>query len=308
MMIELASEPFLALASGVVAAGLIVHAVLVRRRAPAPVDAAEAVGTCRLMLGLVRNMQQHRGMSSAWLAGDAGFGPRMDARRRDITDLFVRLEQALESEYVRACPYPEQAAFEELRQQWQALVDGLAQRSAEDSITRHSFLIATVLDWLSGYGEARLAPLVQGSGTAAGVRSYTHRLPAVTEALGQARAIGSSVAARKGCSPVARVRLLFLIARAEALVAQSTRDPAVAGEAAVRDRARHCVAEMARVVRADMLMRAGVTVSADDYFALATQTIDAVFAWIEACGGALLQAETRAHPRAAPTSRLELGA
>jgi hypothetical protein len=41
-----------------------------------------------------------------------------------------------------------------------------------------------------------------------------------------------------------------------------------------------------------MLMSSGVVVGASEYFALATSTIDAVFAWIEACALDLAPAES----------------
>jgi hypothetical protein len=276
-------EQLLALGAAIVLAGFAAWTTLAGARTAARATPDEALATCRLLLGLLRNLQQHRGMSSAWLAGDASFETRMQDRRREVSALLGRLEQACALEQKRPCPCPSRAAVEAFRQRWNDLTRGLSGHSVEDSIARHSFLIASLLEWLSAYGEARLSPLLGAGSSAVLARNFAFRLPAVTEALGQARAIGSSVAARKGCPPVARVRLMFLVARAEALVGQAASGAAGNSERRARDSAARRVGEMARVVRSEMLMSAGVSVTADEYFALATESIDAVFAWIDAC-------------------------
>lgn len=109
------------------------------------------------------------------------------------------------------------------------------------------------------------------------VKNYTIRLPALTECLGQARALGMSVATKRGCSAVTRVRLMFLVARAEALLNQALE---AAGDGQQAEKAMLAVQEMARVIRTRMLLSSGVTVAAQDYFELASVAIDQVFAWI----------------------------
>lgn len=273
----------LALLLAAAIAGLGFWWLIAPRRTSPHAGAAEALHVCRLFLDLLRNMQQHRGMSSAWLSGDTSFGLRMQERRGEIARLLDQLATALQAEQQRPCPNPERAAFERFRNDWQELASGLSGCTVEQSIARHGALIGSLLDWLSGFGEARLA-LHAHQTRHAQVRNFTHRLPALTEALGQARAIGSSVAARKGCSPVPRVRLMFLVARAEALIEQAGAVSCDGNARNACEQARRSIAETARVVREQLLRSAGVGVSADDYFALATRGIDTVFAWIDACG------------------------
>ena len=145
-------------------------------------------------------------------------------------------------------------------------------------------MIALVLNWLAALGEARLEPLT-GDGEQIGrVGNYARRLPTLAECLGQARAIGSSVAARRACSPVARVRLMFLIGRAEALLEQAMQ---ANDGGRVTQLARAAIRDLTHTVRTCMLLSDGVSVSPENYFAVATKAIDSVVAWIEQNGSQL---------------------
>lgn len=238
----------------------------------------ETLEGCRAMLALIGHFQQHRGMSSALLSGDQSFRPRLDQKGREIEALIPRLRELAKIETAMAFPCLTSNDLSLFKFHWEELREKLAGLSVEQSIAQHSFLIAELLKWLAALGEARLEPAL---GDSALVRNYLGRLPALTECLGQARALGASVAARHACSAVARVRLMFLVARAEALLSQAADSYSGMPEA---DRAMQAVQQMARVVRTQMLLSSGITVGAEEYFQIATQAVDGVFGWIERCG------------------------
>jgi nitrate/nitrite sensing protein len=262
---------------------------LLRRRSARTIQARQtihgALHACRLLMRLLMLLQQHRGLSSGWLAGNKGFAERMLERRREIDEVLPRLAVAVREEQECTCCCVSANALRLFRFRWGEIVAGLAQASVEQNIAQHGFLIGEVLEWLSDLGEARIALLASDHVPMSLGRNFAQRLPALSEYLGQARAIGSSVAARQGCSPVARVRLLFLVARGEAILAQAweagAANPAERGAA---DSARRAVGEMTAMVRTQMLLSSGVAVSSDRFFQVATRAIDAVFAWIDACG------------------------
>lgn len=247
-----------------------------RRQQRGEAVSPDALRICDALLRLAANLQQHRGLSSGWLAGDRGFEARMMARRVDIDAQLAELHPlvARESGHARPCLTSNDLAL--FRHQWRVLADSLAGGTVEQNIARHTQLIARALDWLAAVGEARIE-LIAGRHLPAGiVRNYTHCLPALSECLGQSRAIGSSVAVKKGCSAVSRVRLMFLVSRAEFLLDQSC---AGAELDQVGQHARAAVQRLASTVRGEMLAAANVSVSADAYFAIATQAIDAVLDW-----------------------------
>ena len=183
--------------------------------------ARNAVQACTTLLALVAQIQQHRGMSTAWLAGDRSFERRLIAKRGEIDPLLAKLQQVAAEENAHSYPCFTPNDVSLWRHRWSALLGELAGSSVEKSIAAHSNLIAILLNWLNVVGEARVdlplgAVLPEGA-----VRNFSHRLPQLSETLGQARATGSGVAALGTCPAVARVRLMFLVSRAESLIDQA---------------------------------------------------------------------------------------
>lgn len=260
------------------AAVLIAVVLLVQQQRSQRLDAGRSLeinlAACRTLLALTAHFQQHRGMSSAWLAGDKGFGSKLESKAREIETLFQALRPVAVSECSKPHPCLTANDLALFRHRWGGLRDRLGQLSVEQSIAEHSQLIEQLLRWLAALGEARIEPLLAARGERALVRNYATRLPALTECLGQARAVGLSVATRRACSPVARVRLMFLIARAEAILKQAGEGGAANGQA------ERAVQHMAQLVRNRMLGASGVAVGAQEYFDDATRAVDAVFAWI----------------------------
>lgn len=244
----------------------------------------EVLETSRKLFNLVINLQQHRGMCSAWLSGDASFLPRIREKQALIDTLFPALQSDARHEGSRHAPCFNGNDFSLFIYRWRTLVEELANKQPEQSIAEHSYLIAQVLNWLAALGEARLEPLAGAGDQVGRVGNYARRLPTLAESLGQARAIGSSVAARHACSPVARVRLMFLIGRAEALLEQSIQ---ANDGGRVAQQARVAIGDLTHTVRTCMLLSDGVSVSPENYFAIATKAIDSVVAWIEQSGGQL---------------------
>jgi hypothetical protein len=239
--------------------------------------ANQALDGCANLLGLIRALQQHRGLSSGWLAGERGFEQRMLARRSEIERFIADLAGTAEAESAmpRPCFSPHDLAL--FRFQWRELAEQLPSLGIDQAIARHSALIAFGLEWLAALGEARVElTLPDRSGTRL-VRNHASRLPMLAEYLGQMRALGSEVAARRHCSPVARVRLRYLAARAEMLLKEA--------RAADRDSqtspATAAVGELLAVVRREMLDGTAIEVTADAYFADASRAIDAVYVWID---------------------------
>lgn len=272
-------------------AGVVVRR---RRRADAERTAARSLAACRELLVLIARLQQHRGMSSALLAGDRSFTAARMGKARDIDAVLPALRAAAQAESGMAHPCLTVNEFAVFEHRWGVLRDALASLSVEQSIAQHSALIAQLLQWLAALGEARVEPLFGEHGARDAARNYASRLPALTECLGQARALGLSIAARGGCSAVARVRLMFLIARAEHLLAQAAKG-AVRGRCA--DEAAAAVQAMAQMVNTRLLLRTGVDVPAQVVFEVASGAVDSVFAWASDTGAQLNRA--RQSPSAA---------
>lgn len=264
-------------------------------RAEAPSDlppgspaerARRALGDCERVLALIHALQQHRGMSVAWLSGDRGFESLLRAKRRDVGQLLQTLEPVAQKEEgydADACI--SRAELSLLASQWMDLCDTIenaAQRpDPEDSITRRSLLVARALGWLESLGLRRVGPVL-GDDQAGLLSTWVSTLPALGEHLGQARAIGSGAAARGRCTPAERLRLHFLASRAESLMHQAVVDtPRLPAALPAIER----VVRLLGVLRSDLLE--GQPPGAERYFAEATAAIDAVYAWMQGCEDAL---------------------
>lgn len=258
-------------------AGVTITIAARRRRLEEANSMDQILAACQSLLKLTNHLQQHRGMSTAWLAGDKGFILRLDRKAGEIEMAIPELRDVARNEGTKAHPCFTLNELELFQFNWTTLKEKLPALSVEQSIAQHSFLIDQLLHWLAAIGESRVEMLLGERSGRALVKNYTIRLPALTECLGQARALGMSVATKRGCSAVTRVRLMFLVARAEALLNQALE---AAGDGQQAEKAMLSVQQMARVIRTRMLLSSGVTVAAQDYFELASVAIDQVFAWI----------------------------
>lgn len=244
-------------------------------------SAQVALEMCKTMLNLMSHIQQHRGMSTAWLAGDKSFERRLSAKRAEIEPLMVQLQRDAEQENKHSYPCFTPNDITLWRHRWGVLVNELSGYPVERSIAAHSNLIATLLNWLDAIGEARVELPMGALLPAGAVRNFAHRLPHLTECLGQARATGSGVAAKGACPAVARVRLMFLVSRAESLIDQACAVDKQGAAAALKVKA------LVQMIRTQILGGPQITVNAETYFAEATSAIDAVFNWGRECGSAL---------------------
>lgn len=250
-----------------------------RREARGSGEVRQALDACELLLSLIKSMQLHRGMSSAWLAGDASFAPRMAQRQQEIGQRLAALLAVADRESAMPRPCLTRNDVTLFRHRWIELIESVPRLSTEQNIARHSQLIAIVVDWLAALGEARVQ-LACPDLTAGEVRNYADRLPALTECMGQARALGSAAAAKGVCPPVARVRLMFLAARLETLLAHAVG----ATESGQGKNAEMAVERLLVMIHGPLLGETRVGVTAATYFDTATAAIEAVYAWIEECG------------------------
>lgn len=167
----------------------------------------DGVQWCGALQNLVMHLQRHRGLSSMWLNGDRSVGPRLHAEREQANQHMHTLAQLPDSHLSAADVLP-RAQWERFCADWRALCAELEQLDAADSIARHTELISQALNWLRAIGEASLSAGPQDHGW---VSALVDQLPALSEALGQARAISM---AADGKTPV---RTIMEIAKARGM-------------------------------------------------------------------------------------------
>ncbi|MHB9118145.1 MAG: nitrate- and nitrite sensing domain-containing protein [Burkholderiales bacterium] len=232
----------------------------------------------RLVKQLLLDLQQHRGMASAYLGGDKSFAARLEQKRGAIERDLAALDEQ------RGLGLMTLPRLEGIRKDWQALRKDIAGLTMEASFLRHCELIRAVL-YLMGDVAERSQIAGTCAADAALVNALWSKLPAAAEGLGQARAMGASVAALGYCSSVARIKLRFLEERVGETMGWVGRDLARAGQfqAQVEPVSRawevshQAVREFLALLDETLINAEQPTIDAEHYFGAATQTLDSVF-------------------------------
>ncbi|MBD9360319.1 nitrate- and nitrite sensing domain-containing protein [Methylomonas fluvii] len=165
---------------------------------------------CLEITGALKNLltqiQQHRGMVSAYLNGDLSFKYKITVLQSDIDR---QLDQ-LSGQFKRS---PESLqSFVEIRDAWKQLQPSVLHLTKEASFERHCLLAGTILNLIRDIAEH--SQLHQESICPFSfIEILWHLLPDTAEAIGQARAIGTGMAAAGRCRITDRIKLGFLITR-----------------------------------------------------------------------------------------------
>lgn len=243
-------------------------------------DALLTFEYCRGLLVLMGHLQLHRGMSSAFLAGDESCASQFQLKAAQINTLLPSINHVIWGRAGQICLGMTPNDWSLFRHHWLELVDVLPTLSVEQNIARHGQLIGKIQQSLADIGKTFIEPLAIKQGVVGAASNFVHRLPLLSECLGQARAIGCCITVQQRCQPVDRVRLLFLITRAESLLEQAV---AAYGCDSVTGRCQEAIKAMVVTIRTRMLFSAGVVLRPDEFFDISTLAINLVFEWADAC-------------------------
>jgi len=156
----------------------------------------------------LQHIQQHRGMTAAYLGGAAEFHSRI-MKKRDIVD--SKLSELGEIDKQLSGHLGLQGEVATLVQRWSKIKTSSLNMSSSEAIKAHSALIAEMLALISKVADASeitLDPKLDSYYIGAALVSS---LPNMLENMGQARAVGSSVAANGHfSSPNQKTRLAVL--------------------------------------------------------------------------------------------------
>lgn len=243
----------------------------------------EGIRVNRMAKQLLLDLQQHRGMVNAFLSGDSSFKPKIEQKQSAIGQDIAALDAAHGQGLIT------EKRWEGIRSAWQALRAEAMALPAEESFRRHSELIRAVL-----YSMGDVAERSQIVGACAAdfvlVDALWNKLPAVAEGLGQARGMGSSVAAKGFCSSVTRIKLRFLeehIGETVGLVDSDLAHADIVQAAAFKrawEETHAAVHEFLALLDEKLINSERPAIDAEHYFSAGTKAMDAVFhAFDQAC-------------------------
>lgn len=236
----------------------------------------EGIRINRLAKQLLLDLQQHRGMVNAFLSGDKSFKPKIEQKQtaigQDMTALNAFRSQGLMTA----------KRWDGIVGEWQSLRTECLALPPDESIRRHSELIRAVLYSIGDIAErSQIVDMCAADFTL--VNALWNKIPAVAESLGQARAIGASVAPKGRCSGIARTKLRFLEERVREIMELVGNDLAhanLAQSAALIQTWKEAQAisqEFLLLLNEKLIDAEHPTIDADHYFKECTKVIEAVF-------------------------------
>ncbi len=158
---------------------------------------------------LIQHFPEHRGMTNTYLSGNAAFKNKLLAKREQITQdiqLIDVLDKQLGAQLGVA------AKWLEIKSTWKRLEAEAFAGQAKDIFTRHTQLIANVLELVSSVSDSSgltMDPELESFYVAS---SIVNALPQIVENLGQARGMASGLAVKTEVTNKESIKLSSLLA------------------------------------------------------------------------------------------------
>ncbi|MDK9725726.1 MAG: methyl-accepting chemotaxis protein [Sterolibacteriaceae bacterium MAG5] len=168
---------------------------------------AEMAGiqTVKPLQKLIQFAQQHRGLSSGVINGDASLADKRAAKEKDVTEVFLAVEKTLTPGLAQS---PEWTG---MKSDWEQIRSGGLALPAPENFARHTAAIRRMLDFLSRVGEESKLVLDPDLASSFITGMVIQRMPETLEPLGQLRARGTGILAKKAISEPQRVEVSRLV-------------------------------------------------------------------------------------------------
>lgn len=139
---------------------------------------------------LLRNTQQHRGITNSYLSGDASAKQRLEELQRDNNQLLSLIE-ANRTTY--SSVIEDQQQWKQITAQWNEIQKSYATYSESVSFREHTNLVNDILELIKSVGNQSGLILDTELSRYYLIATTMNELPALTEDLGQMRAKGTAI-------------------------------------------------------------------------------------------------------------------
>ncbi len=238
-------------------------------------------------------IQQHRGMTAAYLNGSSEFKSRIISKRQEVDKYFIQLQNA-DNELGDTLKL--KGSTSRLIEQWQSIKSNSMNQKTAVAIKHHSKLVADILLLMVKAADNSGITLDPNLDTSYMGASLVSILPNLMENMGQARAVGSAVAAKGEFTEKTFVRLSILVnsintlaSRLEAGLASTVNanDNIKRALGSIIDGNNKAVADMKNLLINDLLKPKKITISGDKVFNTATQAINGSYKLFDVMAPAL---------------------
>jgi methyl-accepting chemotaxis protein len=159
---------------------------------------------------LYQNIPQHRGMTNAYLNGNASFKAKILAKRNDIKADMSAID-AVDAEYGEK--FDATARWNNIKQTWTRLEARAFEGDADTIFAEHSLLVSRIYDLFEHISNKSGLILDPDIDTTFIIETMVYKLPLVTENLGQTRGFASGIAAQGVLSIDQHVKLESLTSK-----------------------------------------------------------------------------------------------
>lgn len=165
-------------------------------------------GYARSLFGLLAVVQQHRGMSSSMLGGDASLAPKVDAKAAEV---LAAIEVLKAGNAAHPDVLDQGKVLERLTSDWESIRKAMAGSSAADNFKRHSQFIAQLQNNFRNVADASGLSFDPYSDTYTLMDASITTAPPAIEYLARLRGKAASISAAKAITPEAAVDLGSLL-------------------------------------------------------------------------------------------------
>lgn len=232
---------------------------------------------------ILKDIQKHRGITSALLSGDISSKEKQLDMQAHVGAEIGAID-TIDQRFGYSLKTTEK--WRDIKKRWNELKERVPNLSAQESFDLHTVLIGDILSFIHYVAETSNLIFDPQPDTYYLVDALVLKLPTLSEDLGQARALGSGIAARKVLSDDDRITLRILYLEIKSAVDVNNRGFETAFrenpglqlklEKYVTDSV-NAINEFLKILDRELIKAERIEIEADDYFQIATKAIDAVF-------------------------------
>ncbi|MCB1906346.1 MAG: methyl-accepting chemotaxis protein [Rhodocyclaceae bacterium] len=232
-------------------------------------------------VGVLTQMQQHRGLSAGLLGGNRELEAKVDAKARAVDDAVDEFDAVLAGP---AADLGLESGWRALKQQWTALRDGGRGLGQAENFSRHTAMVEGMLTLITDLGERSSLGLDPEGASMNLITPMLHSIPEITERLGRLRGKGTGILASGSTlvsdrdAVVAQLAELSVTARAldENLRRAAEMDAADTGRLQGARREMKGAVDKLRRIATEEIVEGRMSLPSGQFFAEGTAVIDVV--------------------------------
>jgi methyl-accepting chemotaxis protein len=236
---------------------------------------------------LIQHIQQHRGLASGYLGNKSqATKAKMMAKQQEIHQDIERLNQLLS---IQSDLYHISKPWAVWQEGWNHLSQNLERMTISQSFNQHVDSIQQIQDLIQDIGDASQLTFDSEPADFYLIDSINTRLLSLTESMGQTRAMGTGILAKKTMNENERIQLIYLVQSIQhtydanakgAKIIFSYSDQAKAKLAVQQQEVDNNVHQFVDTVTHNLLNASELTMDSSDFYQLATTTIDGIYHFI----------------------------